>query len=305
MLLPVGQQHERHGVGQHGDDRRVAPGGPVAGQRRPRQHADHQQRQRPEGAPRERDPGRRDARLQRDLDQCEAGAPDGREEHEAGEPGQGRASVRRSTGTALRPGPARYRPPALPTGSGRRWLRPSAGPRRGAPAPPPAAPPRAHGPCPSRPARRASAPVHRPAHPRPTCGRGCGPGRRRPGLVDEQVPVGVCRDLRQVCHDHHLVPRRKAGQPAADLHRRPAADTGVDLVEDHGRHRVRAGQRDLEREHHARQLPARRAFAAPAAAWRRGGRPAELDLVDAVRTRREGRSPTAERRRLPARLDGV
>ena len=31
MLLAVGQQHERHGVGQHGDDRRVAPDSPSRG----------------------------------------------------------------------------------------------------------------------------------------------------------------------------------------------------------------------------------------------------------------------------------
>ena len=30
MLLAVGQQHERHGLGQHGDDRRVTPDSPVA-----------------------------------------------------------------------------------------------------------------------------------------------------------------------------------------------------------------------------------------------------------------------------------
>ena len=155
-------------------------------------------------------------------------------------------------------------------------------------------------------APRACAPARRPARPRPACGHGCGRAAVRPGLVDQQVPVRVRRDLRQVGHDHHLVPGGQAGQPTADLDRRPAAHPGVDLVEDHGRHRVRAGQRHLEGEHHARQLTARRTLVQR---LRRGpgmGDKPQLDLVDTVRARREGRvADEAGRREHPGPLYGV
>ncbi len=117
----------------------------------------------------------------------------------------------------------------------------------------------------------------------------------RPGLVDQQVPVGVRRDLRQVRHDHHLVPDRQPGQPAADLHRGPASHPGVDLVEDHRRYRVRAGQRDLERQHDPRQLPAGRAFVQRLRRRARVGDEPQLDLVDAVRARDDERIADPQR----------
>ena len=60
------------------------------------------------------------------------------------------------------------------------------------------------------------------------------------GAMHHQVHVGVGRDLRQVRHHDDLVGARQPGQPPPDLHRRPAADAGVDLVEHHGgaRHRT-------------------------------------------------------------------
>ena len=53
--------------------------------------------------------------------------------------------------------------------------------------------------------------------------------------------------------------RRQPGQPAADLDRRPATDAGVDLVEDHGGHRLGAGQAHLDGQHDPGQLAAGRA----------------------------------------------
>ena len=50
------------------------------------------------------------------------------------------------------------------------------------------------------------------------------------------------------------------GQPASDLDRGAAADPGVDLVEDHDRYRVGAGQHDLQREHDPGQFTARGAL---------------------------------------------
>ncbi len=75
---------------------------------------------------------------------------------------------------------------------------------------------------------------------------------------------------------------RQGGQPPADLDRRLAADAGVDLVEDEGRHRVGAGEHDLDREHHPRQLAAGGALLQRPR--RRTGVRAQqhLDVVDAV-----------------------
>ena len=65
-------------------------------------------------------------------------------------------------------------------------------------------------------------------------------------LGHHQVPVGERGHLRQVGHHQHLVGAGQPGQPAADLHRRLAADAGVDLVEDQrgrGRRRRRTPPR--------------------------------------------------------------
>ena len=114
-------------------------------------------------------------------------------------------------------------------------------------------------------------------------------------LVDDDVPVGERRDLGQVGHHEHLVVAGQPGQPPADLHRGPAADAGVDLVEDHRRHRVGAGEAHLERQHDPRQLAAGRA--APDRQRRRVRvRPQqELDLVGAVRADPAWASPCTVR----------
>ena len=85
--------------------------------------------------------------------------------------------------------------------------------------------------------------------------------RRRRRLVDDDVPVGERGDLGQVGDDQHLPVARQPGQPATDLDRRPAADAGVDLVEDQRGHRVGAGQAHLQRQHDPGQLAAGRARA--------------------------------------------
>ncbi len=77
--------------------------------------------------------------------------------------------------------------------------------------------------------------------------------------------------------------RGQPGQPAADLDRGLAADPGVDLVEHEGRHRVGAGEHDLDGQHDPGQLAARGALAERQG--RRagvGGQP-DLHLVGAVR----------------------
>jgi hypothetical protein len=54
------------------------------------------------------------------------------------------------------------------------------------------------------------------------------------------VRVGEGGDLRQVRDDDDLVAAGQACEATPDLDGRPAADAGVDLVEDHDRHRVRS-----------------------------------------------------------------
>ena len=99
--------------------------------------------------------------------------------------------------------------------------------------------------------------------------------------------VGERRDLREVGDDEHLAALRERAQPPADLDRGPAADAGVDLVEDErARRRVApgaVGERDLDGEHDAGELAAGRALAE-----RAGGRAGvrdqqQLDAVGAVR----------------------
>ena len=109
-----------------------------------------------------------------------------------------------------------------------------------------------------------------------------GDGAAVGGLDDLQVRVGEGGDLRQVGHDDDLVAAGEPGEPPTDLDGGAAADAGVDLVEDHDRHRVGAGEDDLDGEHHAREL------AAGGALLQRPRRRAgvrheqQLDLVDPV-----------------------
>ena len=71
-----------------------------------------------------------------------------------------------------------------------------------------------------------------------------------------EVAVGERRHLRQVGHDHDLRGAGQPGQPPPDLDRGLAADAGVDLVEELGRHRVGAGEDHLDGEHDPGQLTA-------------------------------------------------
>ena len=121
------------------------------------------------------------------------------------------------------------------------------------------------------------------------------PAARR--LVHHQVPVGEGRHLRQVGHDDHLVAARQPGQPAADLHRRPAADTGVHLVEDHRRHRIRVRQNHFERQHHPGQLAAGRALVHR---QRRGPRMRRATAAPLRPHRPDRRAASACRRAAPA-----
>src|SRR5690348_10430934 len=76
------------------------------------------------------------------------------------------------------------------------------------------------------------------------------------GLLHHQVVVRERGHLGQVGDDDNLREPGQPGQPAADLDRRLAAHARVDLVEDEGRHRVRAGEYHLNGKHDPGQLPA-------------------------------------------------
>ena len=123
--------------------------------------------------------------------------------------------------------------------------------------------------------------------------------------------VGERRDLGQVRDADHLPAGAQPAQPLADRPRRLAADAGVDLVE-HQRARP-AGVGDAhQREHHARELPARGDLAQRAGRHARVGRDRQLDAIAArgaellavldtpPRTRRPA-SPAGAARREPPR----
>ena len=71
------------------------------------------------------------------------------------------------------------------------------------------------------------------------------------------MPVGERGDLGQVGdHDDLAVPGQLR-EPAADLHRDPPADPGIDLVEDQRLGRLTRRQHDLQREPDPGQLATR------------------------------------------------
>ena len=106
------------------------------------------------------------------------------------------------------------------------------------------------------------------------------------GLDHDVVPVGEGRDLREVGDDDDLAVPGELGEPAPDLHRDPAADAGVDLVEDERAARTVGGQHDLEREPDAGQLAAGGDLAEAARLGARVGREEQVDRVGAVRAER-------------------
>ena len=107
------------------------------------------------------------------------------------------------------------------------------------------------------------------------------------GLDDEQMAVGEGGHLGKVGHHHDLVAAGQPGQPAPDLHGGSAADAGVDLVEDHQRDRVGAGEDDLDGQHDPRELTAGRALLQRPRRRAGVGHQQHLDLVDAVDRRGE------------------
>ena len=80
------------------------------------------------------------------------------------------------------------------------------------------------------------------------------------GGVDDQVGVGIRGDLGQVGDDDDLVGARQSGQSTPDLHRRPPAHAGVDLVEHHGGALGGGGQHHLQCQHHPGQFATGCAF---------------------------------------------
>src|SRR5215472_494315 len=77
------------------------------------------------------------------------------------------------------------------------------------------------------------------------------------GLLDDQVGVRERGHLRQVGDHDHLGAARQPGQPAPDLDRGLPAHAGVHLVEHERRHRVGAGEHDLDGEHYPGQFAPR------------------------------------------------
>jgi hypothetical protein len=69
-------------------------------------------------------------------------------------------------------------------------------------------------------------------------------------FLDMKMAIGERRDLRQMRDAQNLVILRQLLQHAADHLRNLAADTRVDLVEDHRRDPAALGFQTLEREHH-------------------------------------------------------
>ena len=80
------------------------------------------------------------------------------------------------------------------------------------------------------------------------------------GLHDRQVVVRECRDLREMGDRDDLRRAGQARQAPADLDRGGAADAGIHLVEHERRNRIDRGDHDLDREHDAAELAARRAL---------------------------------------------
>ena len=121
-------------------------------------------------------------------------------------------------------------------------------------------------------------------------------GDRAAGVLGHhQVPVGERGHLRQVGDHEHLVVAGQPGQPPADLHRRLAADPGVDLVEDQRRRAAGAGEDHLDGEHHPGQLAAGGALLQRQRRRARVGEQPQLDLVGAVRARRRRSTPATAR----------
>lgn len=75
-------------------------------------------------------------------------------------------------------------------------------------------------------------------------------------LADEQMVVGIGCHLGQVSHTDHLPSGGYLMELPSDLLGSPSADTGVDLIKDHGVHIVPVGQHILHRQHDSGQLTA-------------------------------------------------
>ena len=104
------------------------------------------------------------------------------------------------------------------------------------------------------------------------------------------------RHLRRMGDDQHLRLPRKPRQPLADRARDRPADAAVDLVEDHRPRASRLGQRDLQRQHEARQLAAAGDLGQRSERRAGIGRDFELDPVRARGTRLRRRDRRTEPR---------
>ena len=100
-------------------------------------------------------------------------------------------------------------------------------------------------------------------------------------LADRPVMPGVTGHLRQVRHANDLVRLPERRQLLAQHVAEPAADVGVDLVEDQRAQLVVARQHGLQCQHRPRQLAARRHLAQRPGRLAGIGRQGQLQLIDA------------------------
>ena len=122
-------------------------------------------------------------------------------------------------------------------------------------------------------------------------------------LADHPLAAGVAGHLGQVGHADDLVVPSQLGQRLAQGRAQPAADAGVDLVEDQRRHAVDGREHRLGGQRHPRELAAGGDLAQRAGLLAGVGREEHLDAVGARfggRRRRSDRRPARGARPRPS-----
>src|SRR5215218_1572970 len=104
------------------------------------------------------------------------------------------------------------------------------------------------------------------------------------GLDHHIVPVRECRNLCQMGNHDDLGMSSQGGQPSADLHRYPAAYTGVDLIEDQGFRIPSGGKDDLQSESNPGQFSAGGDLAETPRLTARVCAEQQIDRIHAVRS---------------------
>ena len=129
--------------------------------------------------------------------------------------------------------------------------------------------------------------------------------RRALRLLDQEVPVGGGRDLRQVRDAEHLRGRGELAQLVGQHARGAAADARVDLVEDEHLGGAAVARREAHGERDARELAARGDAAERAGGQARVGGQAHLDGVAPARAERRVGDRDLEARAVHAHVGEV